>query len=211
MKKNRKLFVVSLAFLILAAPVVFVKAVDVNENQANINKNQERINEKQERLNEKQAKINDVNENENKKNQANVNGANHRSAVATFVQNLLSLADREKGGIGEQVKTIAQQQNDSKDNVADRIDKVGDRSEFKTFLIGTDFKNIGELRSEMVTTGNQIDELKTLLDKTTDVTNKATLQSQIDALTLEQQKINDFIKTNESKISLLGWLVKLFN
>ncbi len=39
---------------------------------------------------------------------------------------------------------------------------------------------------------------------------KIALQSQIDALTLEQQKINDFVKTNENKLSLLGWFVKLF-
>ncbi len=212
MKKNTKLFGVYLALLMMFFPVAFAKAIDVNENQVNINENQERINMNQERINEKQEKRNkeqdDVNESKNKDSQ--VNGANHRSAVATFVRNLLNVADRDKGGIGEQVKTIAEQQNDSKDTVADEIDKVKDRSEFKTFLIGTDYKNIGKLRSEMVTGGNQIDQLKTLLDKTTDAADKATLQSQIDALTLEQQKINDFIKVNESKINLLGWLVKLF-
>ncbi|MEO7596971.1 MAG: hypothetical protein ABIS26_01025, partial [Candidatus Paceibacterota bacterium] len=212
MKKNRKLFVMSLALLLLLSPAAFAQAIDVNENQDRINENQDRINKNQEKINERQAKINeeqdDVNESENKNSQ--VNGASHRSAVATFVQNLLDVADREKGGIGEQVKAIAQQQNDSKDNVANEIDKIKKRSGFKTFLFGTDYKNIGQLRSAMVTTGNQIDQLKKLLDKTTDPTNKTTLQSEIDALTLEQQKINDFVKTNESKFSLLGWFVKLF-
>ena len=139
------------------------------------------------------------------------NGVEHRSVVATFVQGLLDVADKEQGGIGDQVKVIANEQNDSKDNVADAIDKVQNRSKVKTFLIGTDYKNIGQLRSEMVKTGNQIDQLKRLLDKTTNAESKTALQAQIQALEQEQQKINDFLKANESKFSLFGWFIKLFN
>lgn len=142
-------------------------------------------------------------------NDKNISGAEHRSIVSTSVQKLLEVADRE-GGIGEQVKAIANEQNNSKDKVADAIDKVNNRNTVKTFLIGTDYKNIGQLRSEMVTTGNQIDQLNKLLDKTTNADDKTNLQTEIQALMQEQQKINDFIKANESKFSLLGWLVKLF-
>lgn len=139
-----------------------------------------------------------------------VNGAEHRSVTATFVQNLLDAADKEQGGIGEQVRVVAQEQNGSKDKVADAIDKIQSRGKFKTFLIGTDYKNIGELRSEMVKTGNRIDWLNRLLDKTTDETSKTTLKEQIQALELEQQKIEGFIADRESKFSLLGWFVRLF-
>jgi len=144
-------------------------------------------------------------------NEKQVNGAEHRSTVSTFVQSLLNVADREQGGIGEEVKAIAQAQNDTKDKVADAIDKIQNRSKTKTFLIGTDYKNIGQLRSEMVKTGNQIDQLNRLVDKTTSEENKTALQGQIQTLEQEQQKIEDFLKTNESKFSLFGWFVKLFN
>jgi len=143
-------------------------------------------------------------------NEKQVNGAEHRSTVATFVQTLLDVADREQGGIGEEVKVIAQAQNDTKDKVADGIDKINNRSKIKTFLIGTDYKTIGQLRSEMVKTRNQIDQLKRLLDKTTSEENKTALQGQIQTLEQEQQKIEDFLKANESKFSLFGWFVKLF-
>ena len=139
------------------------------------------------------------------------NGAEYRSTVATFVQSLSNVANNEQGGIGDQVRVIANTQNDSKDNVANAIDKIKNRNGFKTFFIGTDYKNVGQLRSEMVKTGNQIDQLNRLLDRTTNVDNKATLQTQINALQLQQQKINDFLKANESKFSLFGWFVKLFN
>jgi len=53
--------------------------------------------------------------------------------------------------------------------------------------------------------------LKKLLDKTTSEESKTALQGQIQALEQEQQNIDDFLKTNESKFSLFGWFVKLFN
>jgi ferritin len=140
-----------------------------------------------------------------------VNGAEHRSAVSTFVQKLSDVADKEQNGIGEQVRTVAKEQNENKDRVADAIDKVQNRNKVKTFLIGTDYKNIGQLRSEMVKTGNQIDRLKRLIDKTINTESKTVLRAQLQALTQEQQKINDFLKANESKFSIFGWFVKLFN
>lgn len=209
--KNSQLFVVFLVLaIVLCSPIAIIKAesvsqTDINKNQDNINKNQADINTKQANINENQANVN--------ANQGNdqLNGAEHRSAVATFVQSLLNVADREEGGIGDQVRVIANAQNDSKDDVADAIDKIHNRSKVKTFLIGTDYKNIGQLRSEMVKTENQIDQLNKLLDQTTDADDKITLQAQIQALGQEQQKINDFLKANESKFSLFGWFVKLFN
>lgn len=227
MKKitNSGLFVASLVLAIaFALPAAFAKAetesqVDINQNQAEVNRNQAEVNRNQADLNRNQEDVNqnqeDVNEeqadvNENKAGDE-LNGASHRSAVATFVQNLLKAADREQGGIGDQVRAIANEQNDSKDDVADEIEQVKNRSGFKTFLIGTDYKNIGQLRSEMAKTENQIDQLTQLSEQTADAAAQADLQAQIQALKDHQQKINDFIKANESKFSLFGWFVKLFS
>ena len=121
----------------------------------------------------------------------------------------MAVADRE-GGIGQQVKVIAQQQNDSKEKVAESIDKVEKRGKVKTFFFGSDYKNLGDLRSEMVKTRNQIDQLKRLADKAENDQDKAELQSQIQVLEQEQTNINNFITSNESKFSLFGWAVKLF-
>ncbi|MEK7124384.1 MAG: hypothetical protein AAB877_01725 [Patescibacteria group bacterium] len=144
-------------------------------------------------------------------NENQANGAEHRSQTAKFVQSLLDVADREQGEVGEQVREIAKEQDESKDKVADGIDKIKNRSNIKTFLIGTDYKNIGQLRSEMVKTRNQIAQLNRLLDKTTSEETKTALKEQIKTLEQEQQKIEDFLKANESKFSLFGLFVKLFN
>lgn len=197
------LIIVIFALSIICLPPVIAKAdntngVNINENRDNSNLNQSDVNRVP------------LNVNQGQNNNGKLNGASHRSAVATFVQNLLNVANREQGGIGDQVRAVAQAQNDVVGADATAIDKIQNRNAVKTFFIGTDYKNLGILRSNMVKTRNQIDQLNALLDKTTSADTKATLTAQIQALTLEQQKINDFVNANESKFSLFGWFVKLF-
>ncbi len=149
----------------------------------------------------------EANENDTDAGSRSAMSDTHRSAVATFVQSLLKVADRE-GGIGAQVRVIAQAQNDSEKTTAEAIAKVENRNGFVTFFIGTDYKNIGVLRSEMVTTSNQIDQLKKLVAQVTNSTDKAELQAQIQVLEQEQVKIQTFITTHENRFSLLGWLFR---
>lgn len=145
---------------------------------------------------------------ENTNGQLNVR--EHRSAVADFVQTLLKAADRD-GGIGEQVKVIAKQQEQAIATTTNAIDKVENRSWVKTFLIGSDYKNLGALRSEMVQTRNRINQLNNLLVKIKNASSTEEIKSQIQTLKQEQTKIDNFIKAQEGKFSLFGWVVKFFS
>jgi len=140
-----------------------------------------------------------------------INAEEHRSTVANFVQSLLSVANREQGGIGEQVRVITQQQNDSEATTSQAMEKVQTRSKIKTFLLGSDYKNLGALRSELVKTRNRIDQLNRLLPSVQNASNTVEIQNQIQTLEQEQTKIENFIKAQENKISLFGWLLKMFN
>ena len=142
--------------------------------------------------------------------QGQINAEQHRSTVANFVQSLQSIADRE-GGIGEQVRTITQQQNQSASTTIQAMEKVQTRSKVKTFFFGSDYKNLGALRSETVQTRNRLEELNRLMEDVQNEGDKTELQNQIQTLEQEQTRIESFIKTQESKFSLFGWLVKLFN
>jgi hypothetical protein len=145
----------------------------------------------------------------NQESKGEINKEIHQSTVANFVQNLLDVADRE-GGIGEQVRTIAQEQNQSASTTIQAMEKVQTRSKVKTFFIGSDYKNLGELRSEMVQTENRLEQLNKLMESTQNAGDKTELQGQVQLLQQEQTKIESFINANESKFSLFGWLVKLF-
>ncbi len=133
-----------------------------------------------------------------------------RSNVANAVQEMLQVADR-NSGIGQQVRIIAQQQNESESTTIQAIEKVQARGKVKTLFFGSDYKNLGTLRSEMVKTRNRLEQLDGLIEKVQNEGDKTELQNQIQTLKQEQQKIEGFLKINETKLSLFGWFIKLFN
>ena len=133
----------------------------------------------------------------------------HKSSVANVVKDLTDLAGKNTN-IGEDVRAVAKEQATSSERAAKAMQAVETRGGFKTFLIGTDYKNIGALRSEIVTTENSIDRLAKARDRATDPAVKADLDVQIKALKETNTKALDFVKTNESKFSLFGWFARLF-
>ena len=217
--KNKKIDKLAFLFLgLFAAGFIFSTASAANPRMALLNNKENSIQGERNREHQDSGQA-DKNMNANKTvtsgkdnkgkiNKDQASAASHRSWVKVFVQNLLSVADRE-GGIGEQVRVIAQEQNDSKEKVAGEIETVESRSKIKTFFFGTDYKNLGELRSDMVKTANQIERLRRLTEKAENPDNKSRLEAQTQALSREQTKIQKFITDNESRFSLFGWAVKL--
>lgn len=138
--------------------------------------------------------------------------ADHRSEVSIIVQKLLFAADRTKG-IGQELKAIVKEEATTTENQARLMEKIENRNGIATFLIGTDYKNVGALRSEMVTTENHMNQLKDALARatTTDTSLRADLITQISSLEAANAKVDTFIATNENKFSLFGWIAKLFN
>jgi ATP-dependent Lon protease len=142
--------------------------------------------------------------------QGQINTEQHRNTVSNFVQSLNGIADRETG-IGQQVRTIAQQQNQSASATIQAMEKAQTRNKVKTFFLGSDYKNLGALRSEMVQTRNRLEQLNRLMENVQNEGDQTELQNQIQTLEQEQTKIESFINAHEGKFSLFGWLVKLFD
>lgn len=137
-------------------------------------------------------------------------GKEHRSSVSKVVQELRKTASQ-NGGIGQEVSKIAKEQEDSAKKIEEAMDKVDMAGRFRTLFVGTDYKNLGALRSELVKTQNSIDRLTKAMERTTNMDAKASLQKQIDALKTTQTKAETFAKDHEGQFSFLGWFVKLFN
>ena len=133
----------------------------------------------------------------------------HKSNVANVVQDLKNLADRDFQ-IGTEIRTVAKEQEQSNSSSTKAMQEIEKRGGFKTFLIGTNYKNIGVLRSEVVTTQNSIDRLTKAMERATDGSVKADLNAQIKALEEINTNATNFIQENESKFSLFGWFIKLF-
>lgn len=150
-------------------------------------------------------------QNEEQNQKGEINNQNRQGTVSNFVQSLLQVADREKGGIGEQVRTVAQEQLRSEATTTSLVAKVQNRNKIQTFLFGSDYKNLGALRSEIVQTRNRIEQLNRLVVQEGNTSSTAEIMNQVQTLEQEQKNLESFIKAQESKFSLFGWLVKLFN
>lgn len=136
-----------------------------------------------------------------------INASFHLSSVASFVQSLNKIAERE-GGIGDRVRVIARAQNDSLASTTEAMVKVEERGSFRKFLFGPDYKNLGIIRSELASTTNNIAQLTSLLSQTMSNTSRVELTAQIQALKNEQLKMNAYITAHEEMFSLFGWFNK---
>ncbi|MDO8742305.1 MAG: hypothetical protein Q7J45_02050 [bacterium] len=133
----------------------------------------------------------------------------HRSTVASFVQSLLTIANRE-GTLGVQIQEIAQAQKASEATTTNAIEKVTSRSSLKTLFLGSDYENLSILRSKMTETQSHLDQLNTILASTTNTTGRTALATQITILAQDQADIQSFITAHENSFSFFGWFVRLF-
>lgn len=143
------------------------------------------------------------------KTQGIVTAEAHQSVVASFVHSLLDVADRESG-IGAQVRVIAQEQSDSEATTSEAIAIIDGRSALKTFLIGSDYRNLGALRSHLAVTEKHIAALKILSEKAVNASDRTELDAQIKTLEDEQVKLDAFVTAHETRFSLFGWFTKFF-
>ncbi len=138
----------------------------------------------------------------------NPNAVEHMSIVAQRVQELLQV--KTKGGIGDQVRIIAQDQNQAQDQIQARLDKIEAKGNLVKSLFGSDYKAIKDLKQLLEQNQLRIQELQQLMNQVTNEADEATIQETIEALTQENISLQEIISSEESMKSLFGWLVKLF-
>lgn len=134
----------------------------------------------------------------------------YRSDVANFARELKEVAGKDRN-IGQEISQIAKEQEEGVDEVEEAKESVEEKGRFRVFLIGTDYKNIGVLRSKLVTAENHIERLTRAMEKATNPAVKAEVEQQISELQNIKAEVETFIKDHESQLSILGWLVRLFN
>ena len=117
----------------------------------------------------------------------------------------------EKGLSQEKLAGLAEDQEAIQDEVIGAVEKIEKQNKAKVFLLGTDYKNLGQLRSTMVQNRNQIRQLIQLMDQVEDGENKLALQEQLSTMMEERTGIVALIEENESSFSLFGWAFRLMN
>ncbi|OGF93387.1 hypothetical protein A3G54_00160 [Candidatus Giovannonibacteria bacterium RIFCSPLOWO2_12_FULL_44_15] len=113
--------------------------------------------------------------------------------------------------VAEEVLTVVEEHASTNERVNKKKNEVESRHGFRVFLIGSDYKNLGALRSELVTTQNEIERLTKAQGRATDPIVKAEIEAEIQELRATASTTESFIKTHQSKFSLFGWVVRLFS
>jgi len=133
----------------------------------------------------------------------------HMSAVAQKVEELLTTKTM-RGGIGEQVREIAQEQNQAQVQIRKELNKLETKNNFLKKLFGADYKTIGNLNQQMEQNRSRILQLQQLTEQVENQADQAKIQEAVLALTEQNTALQEQVLAEENSGSLLRWLVKLF-
>ncbi|MFH1827021.1 MAG: hypothetical protein ABH812_01135 [bacterium] len=131
------------------------------------------------------------------------------SNVAQKVEELLTTKTMQ-GGIGQQVKVIAQEQKTAQEEIKTELGKIDSRGGLLKSIIGPDFKALKNMQKQMEQNQLRIQQLTQLQDQLTNQGDITQVQETIQALTDQNIALQDRINLEEQSGSLLGWLFKLF-
>jgi hypothetical protein len=129
--------------------------------------------------------------------------------VAKGVEEILTTKTL-KGGIGDQVRVLAQEQKQSQDQVRLQINKVASRSGLLKNLIGPDYKALSSIKEQIVQNELRIQQLTELMSQLTNSGDIRMVQETIDALIQQNVSLQEIVDTENSQGSIFGWLIRLF-
>ena len=138
----------------------------------------------------------------------NQNAIENMSEVAKQVQ--LLLQTRTTGGIGEQVRLIAQEQNQAQIEIQGQINKLDSKSKFAKFLTGTNYGAIKNLKQQLEQNQLRIREMEQLQNQLSNQGDITQIAETIQALIQENTSLQERIVAEEKTFGLLGWLFRLF-
>lgn len=116
-----------------------------------------------------------------------------------------------KGGIGQQVKEIAQNQTKLQDEIKSSFNQINSRSSVAKLFLGSDKKTIKTMTQQMEQNRLMIQQLEELKLQTKNAADLQQLQETIDLMTYQNNSLQEVVN-KETKINgMFGWLVNLFN
>ena len=129
--------------------------------------------------------------------------------IETAAQNLNRVAERNNNPeIGEHVRSMVQNHEKVQTRTKTALHQMNQRNQAVKLIIGPDYKNAGQVRSDIVGLRNDVKKLEQIKDKSlpTDV---GDIQGAIDELQIEADVLEAQLTEQVSGFSLFGWLAKL--
>ena len=133
-----------------------------------------------------------------------------RSVVANAVQEIVKVADR-NGGIGQEIKVIAQTQTQNQEKLETGIQKIQSRSGFAKFFIGPNYSEIKSSQKLLEQNREQIQKLNEARTQIVNQGDQLQVIEQIQALEQVNQQIETLLSESQKGFSLFGWLFRIFS
>lgn len=137
-------------------------------------------------------------------------GEQKGSQITNAVQSMLQIADR-NGGIGQQVKIIAQNQNQNQLKLEQNLEKIQSRGKFVKFFIGPNYNEIEDAQKTLEQNREQIRQLNQIRTQLSNQGDQQQLTEQIRILEQANQEIEILIGNAQKEFSLFGWLNKILS
>ncbi|HAV11504.1 MAG TPA: hypothetical protein DCX32_03090 [Candidatus Moranbacteria bacterium] len=131
--------------------------------------------------------------------------------VAASKKNEISAQTLTESEVVTSLEEVAVETEESSEETTVAIEEVEKTNKFTKLLIGSDYKNLGQLRSSLVKNRNEIRKLTGLSEASLDEATKAVIDEQLVSLMQERERIKTVIETNEGGFSLLGWVFKFMS
>jgi len=131
--------------------------------------------------------------------------------VSRRVQELL--LDRDyKGGIGEQVKVIAQNQIKAQEEVRNRLTNLEERPLWQRFFLGQNREDVQNLQNSLRTNQEELTNLQSLLeDETLSAEDRLAIEEAYLELQAQQQLVETHMLNILGEFSVVGFFRRLFN
>lgn len=130
------------------------------------------------------------------------------SEVAEQVQMMLQI--RTTGGIGEQIRQVAQEQNQAQTQIQEQLNKLESKGKLARLLTGTDYGAVKNLKQQIEQNQLRIELLTQLQNELSNQGDITMIQETIQALIKENISLQETITAEEQTKSMFGWMFKLF-
>jgi len=145
--------------------------------------------------------------------EAGTTAEEHKRVVEKVAKELKNVAEVEEAEgnevVSEELTFIAEEQEETAEDTAETLEDIDSAPKWKTFLLGTDYKNLGQLRSTVAHNTNAIRQLTRTAERVTTEGGDTAIQENIALLTQERDRLVAVIQAGESQFSLLGWISRL--
>lgn len=133
-----------------------------------------------------------------------------RSQVANAVQEMLMVAER-NAGVGQQIRTIAQTQNQVQEHAEQAIQEAQKRSKLVKFFIGPNYGRLKQVEENLGINAEQLKELKELKNQIENPEDVAILEQEIANIEQARADLELEVKNEKKGFSLFGWMNRLFS